>query len=139
MPGYSGTPLARKLGIRPEARVALFRAPRGIEGTLEGLPGGVRPLRDPRAGTFDVGVLFCAERAVLERRIAGLTKRLAEDGGLWIAWPKKASGVETDVTDALVRATGLAAGLVDNKVCAIDDTWSGLRFVRRLRDRRKKA
>ena len=142
MAGYSGTPLARKLGIREGARVGLVKAPQGFEQTLDELPEDVQLVRAARAvpaGRFDVLIAFFDRRAALEQRFASLAKHLEEDGGLWIAWPKKASGVATDVDDGVVRATGLGCGLVDNKVCAIDATWSGLRFVVRLRDRRKKA
>ncbi len=138
MAGYSGTPLARKLGIRPAARVLLVGAPRGFEDTLEGLPADVRPTRRARAGArHDVIVAFASERARLAPELPRLAAALAEDGGLWICWPKKASGVATDLGDGPVRALGLSLGLVDNKVCAIDETWSGLRFVRRVADRRK--
>jgi hypothetical protein len=133
--GYSGTPLPRKLGIKPGARVALIGAPEGFEGALAGLPEGVVVRRRLGREPFDVIVAFFSERLMLERRLAGLSAALDPAGGLWIAWPKRASGVTTDVTEGAVRDLGLAAGLVDNKVCAIDQVWSGLRFVYRLRDR----
>jgi hypothetical protein len=132
--GYSGTPLPRKLGIKPGARVALLGAPRGFEDTLGELPAGVEVRRAAR-GTFDVVVAFFKPRADLERRLPALRAALEPAGGLWIAWPKRASGVATDLSEGVVRELGLAAGLVDNKVCAIDHTWSGLRLVYRLRDR----
>jgi hypothetical protein len=132
--GYSGTPLPRKLGIKPEARVALVGAPEGFGETLGELPSGVSVRRSAR-GPVDVLVAFFTQRRELERRLPGLVRALDPDGGLWIAWPKRASGVTTDVSENLTRDLGLAAGLVDNKVCAIDETWSGLRFVYRLRDR----
>jgi hypothetical protein len=134
--GYSGTPLAKKLGIKPDARVWLVAAPDGFERELGALPAGARLAR--RAGgakPFDVIVLFAADARALERRLDAALSRLATAGGLWIAWPKKASGAATDLSGDAVRARGLATGLVDNKVCAIDATWSGLRFVRRLADR----
>ena len=132
--GYSGTPLARKLGIKPGSRVAILGGPDGLERTLE-LPAGAVVRRQAR-GPLDVIVAFFDRRAELERRLEKL-KALAEPaGGLWIAWPKRSSGVETDMTEGVVRELGLGAGLVDNKVCAIDETWSGLRLVYRLRDRR---
>jgi hypothetical protein len=132
--GYSGTPLARKLGIRPGADVALVAAPEGIDELLEPLPDSLRVRR--RVGSeHDVVVVFTSKRGDLERRFLRLVSALATDGGLWVAWPKRASRVPTDLTENVVREVGLAYGLVDNKVCAIDDTWSGLRFVRRLRDR----
>jgi hypothetical protein len=126
--GYSGTPLARKLGIGAGATVALLGAPAGFEATLEGLPDGVA-IRRRASGRADVVVTFHTERADLEARIPTLVKVLAVDGGLWIAWPKKASKVPTDITEDTLREVFLPLGLVDNKVCAVDDTWSGLRFV----------
>jgi hypothetical protein len=131
--GYSGTPLPRKLGITPGARVALINAPDGI---LEELAPGVAVRRSTRGGGFDVLVAFCGRRAQLHRGLEGWRAALAPAGGLWIAWPKRASGMVTDLREGTVRELGLAAGLVDNKVCAIDATWSGLRFVYRLADRR---
>jgi hypothetical protein len=133
--GYSGTPLPRKLGIRPESRLAAIGAPDGFDNTLGELPPGVSVRRSAR-GPLDVIVAFFTGRAELERRLPALIKALDQAGGLWIAWPKRASGLATDLGEGAVRELGLAAGLVDNKVCAIDSTWSGLRFVYRLRDRR---
>ena len=132
--GYSGTPLAKKLGIKPGHRVGLIGAPAGFEAALEGLPEGVR-LSRRAAGRFDVIVFFTKRAAELERRFGQLAAKLDTAGGLWVAWPKKASNVVTDVVEGLVRATGLDGGLVDNKICAVDETWSGLRFVYRLKDR----
>jgi hypothetical protein len=125
--GYSGTPLPQKLGIRDGSRVRLVGQPEGFARVL-----GVVPR--PR-GEADVIVLFTRSTAELSRKFPAARKALRQDGGLWIAWPKKASGVSTDLTEAQVRGFGLAQGLVDNKVCAIDETWSGLRFVVRLADR----
>jgi len=133
--GYSGTPLPRKLGIKPGARVALISGPSGFDDTLGDVPEGVAVRRRLRGAPLDVIVAFFTRRSLLERRLPGLRAALDPAGGLWIAWPKRASGVDTDVTEDVVRSLGLAAGLVDNKVCAIDHTWSGLRFVYRLRDR----
>lgn len=136
MAGYSGTPLGRKLGIKPGHHVVLDGAPDGFEKLLDPLPEEVRVVRGFRGrGPADVIVCFADRRATLARRLPLARKRLDRAGGLWIAWPKKASGVATDLGDAVVRSSGLAAGLVDNKVCAIDETWSGLRFVVRLADR----
>jgi hypothetical protein len=112
----------------------LINAPPGFDETLGQLPDGVTVSRRIRAGS-DVLVAFFVERGALERRLPGLRAALDAAGGLWIAWPKRASGVDTDLGDRQVRELGLAAGLVDNKVCAIDVTWSGLRFVYRLEDR----
>jgi len=133
--GYSGTPLPRKLGIKPGARVALIAAPDGFESTLGSLPEAVTVGRGLGRRPFDVIVAFFSQRSSFERRLPGLREALDPAGGLWIAWPKRTSGVATDVTEDVVRTIGLAAGLVDNKVCAIDDVWSGLRLVYRLRDR----
>jgi hypothetical protein len=133
--GYSGTPLPRKLGIKPEARLGLIGAPDGFDSTLGELPDLVAVRRRLGGQPFDVIVAFFSRRSSLERRLPGLTAALDPAGGLWIAWPKRASGVATDVTEDVVRTLGLATGLVDNKVCAIDDVWSGLRLVYRLRDR----
>ena len=131
MAGYSGTPLAKKLGITDGSTVALIAAPDGV---LHGLPDGVRVKRQAR-GTADVVVAFFTDRAVLERRFEALATMIFPAGGLWVAWPKKASGVLTTVNEDVVRAVALPRGLVDNKVCAIDETWSGLRVVWR-RERR---
>ena len=127
MAGYSGTPLLQKLGIKEGARVRLAGAPDGFARTI-----GVAPRS---RGEADVVVLFTRSLSALERDFPRLRKSLHPDGGLWVAWPKKSSGVPTDVDENRVRAVGLGHGLVDNKVCAIDDTWSGLRFVVRLKDR----
>ena len=127
--GYSGTPLAKKLGIKPDYAVALVGGPRGFETTLGKLPAGV-VLRRQARGRCDLIVWFCKSQAELKRRVESLG-RLAGPGGLWIAWPKQTSGSSSDLTQAIVRATGLAAGLVDYKIAAIDATWSGLRFTRR--------
>ena len=130
--GYSSTPLARKLGIRAGDRVALIGAPEGFTGLLEGLPPGVTFLERPR-GAVGVIVLFVRARVDLDRRAAPLAALLEPRGGLWLAWQKRASGVVADVGEHDLRAHGLALGLVDNKVCAVDETWSAMRFVRRVR------
>ena len=134
MAGYSGTPLARKLGIKPGARVALVRAPDGFAHTLDPLPDGTR-LRTQARATQDVVLFFATRLAELERRFDSLAHAIAPNGGLWIAWPKRTSNVATDLRESVVREVGLTHGLVDNKVCAVDDTWSGLRFVYRVKDR----
>jgi hypothetical protein len=133
--GYSGTPLPRKLGIKPEARLGLVNAPDGFDDTLGELPPGVVVRRRAAGARFDVIVAFCRDRAQLQRGLQRWRGALHEAGGLWIAWPKRASGIDTDLGDGVVRELGLEAGLVDNKVCAIDATWSGLRFVYRIADR----
>ena len=133
MAGYSGTPLPKKLGISAGARLRFVAAPDEFATALGPLPVGVR---FAARGPADVVVFFTERRAELDRRFSRLARGLDPAGGLWVAWPKKASGVPTDLDENVVREIGLAAGLVDNKVCAIDDTWSGLRFVVRLTDRR---
>jgi hypothetical protein len=132
MAGYSGTPLPEKLGIRPGARIRFLAAPDGFAAALGPLPTGVRITA---RGPADVVVFFTERRAELGRRFVALARGLDRAGGLWIAWPKKTSGVSTDLDGNAVRQIGLAAGLVDNKVCSIDETWSGLRFVVRRADR----
>src|SRR5262245_30168164 len=116
MAGYSQTPLDRKLGIKPDHAVALVNAPDGFLAYLGPLPEGARATDDPKA-KLDVAVLFVKAAAELKRAFARLAKRLNPAGGLWVAWPKKASGVATDLTEDVVRRVGLDAGLVDNKVC----------------------
>jgi hypothetical protein len=128
MAGYSGTPLVRKLGIAAEHRVAVLGAPAGF--SIVDLPAGVR-LRQDLRGTADVIISFHTSRADLTRRLPALQRGLHVDGGLWIAWPKRAAGVATDVTEDAIREVALPTGLVDVKVCAIDDTWSGLRLCLR--------
>jgi hypothetical protein len=129
--GYSGTPLPKKLGIGEGSSVALIGAPPGV---IDGLPAGVRVKRQAR-GKAEVVVAFFFERAEFERRIESLSTMIFPAGGLWVAWPKKASGLDTTMNENVVRAVALPLGLVDNKVCAIDDTWTGLRVVWR-RERR---
>jgi hypothetical protein len=132
--GYSGTPLPQKLGIGEGARVALVRAPDGFAATLVPLPDGVR-LRTRLGGAHDVVLFFATRRSELERRFPTMARALEPAGGLWIAWPKRTSHVATDLSENLIRDIGLGNGLVDNKVCAVDEVWSGLRFVYRLADR----
>jgi hypothetical protein len=126
--GYSGTPLARKLGFKPGMRAHYANAPGGFEVLLGELPDGVRVLAR-RADGLDLIVLFVRERRELERRLPGLQRRLDPAGMLWVAWPKRAAKLATDMTEDVVRAVALPRGLVDVKVCAIDATWSGLKLV----------
>ena len=134
MAGYSGTPLPRKLGIKEGAKVALVSAPEGFEAELEPLPEGARVAR--RLGAdLDVIVLFTTRRDDLETRFLDVARRLKPDGGFWVAWPKKSSKLATDLSESAVMEVGLARGMVDNKVCAVTDVWSGLRFVVRVGDR----
>ncbi len=128
MAGYSGTPLAKKLGIKPDHRLAVLGAPDGF--AIDDLPAEVEP-RTRLRGVSDVIVSFHTARADLAARVPALMKGLHVDGGIWVAWPKKASGMPTDITEDVVREVCLPTGLVDVKVCAIDDTWSGLRVCLR--------
>lgn len=131
---YSGTPLTKKLGIREGSRIALVGAPAGFDPGP--LPAGARVCSARRP--LDVVVLFAARRAHVERRFATLAAALEPDGRLWIAWPKKASKVPTDLTFEIVQQIGLDAGLVDNKSASIDDVFQGAQFVYRLKDRPKR-
>jgi hypothetical protein len=126
--GYSGKPLTAKLGVKDTSRVLLTGAPDGF--ALD-CPHHLRAGRDP----YDVILMFCPGLADLRRDWAKAVERTAVNGALWIAWPKKASGVRTDLTEDVIRGHALANGLVDVKVCAVDETWSGLKLVRRLADR----
>ena len=128
--GSSGTPLPKKLGICADSAVALLGAPEGFERKLGTLPDNVRLLKQARAGAHRI-LLFAKSRSDLAKRFPAATRAMAEGGGLWIVWPKQASGVVTDLGEAHVRAFGLAAGFVDYKICAVDATWSGLLFARR--------
>ena len=130
--GYSGTPLIKKLGIKAGARLHLVGAPADFEQTLGALPAGTRALS---RGTLDFAMLFVRTAVELRRHFPRLRDRLETNGMLWVAWPKKVAKVSTDLTEGVVRQFGLDAGLVDVKICAVDETWSGLKFVRRLRDR----
>ena len=126
--GYSATPLVRKLGFKPGMRVHYAAAPADFDALLGQLPDGVRVLARPAQG-LDLAVLFVVSRAELERRIGGLHAKLHRDGMLWVAWPKRGSKAPTDMTEDVVRDVALPRGLVDVKVCAIDETWSGLKLV----------
>jgi hypothetical protein len=128
--GYSGTPLLSKLGVREGSRLALINSPAGFTEWLPALPTGAR-VSQRGTGEADVIVLFVMSRSDL-KAIGAAMKRMPAGGGmLWVAWPKKASKIVTDLSEDVVRGVGLSVGLVDTKVCAIDDTWSGLRFSRR--------
>jgi hypothetical protein len=129
--GYSGTPLVRKLGIKPATSLALLSAPAGFARELVGLPGDVR-VSTRAGGRPDLIVWFVGSQKALEARVEPISALVNAPGrGLWIAWPKKASGLATDLTENSIRDAGLAHGLVDYKVCAINETWSGLKFARR--------
>jgi hypothetical protein len=130
--GYSGTPLVRKLGLKSGARMQLISPPPDFIDTLGTIPEGVKPVT---TGSLDFAMLFVRAASELKKGFPRLRDRLESNGMLWVAWPKKASGVDTDLSEGIVRSIGLDAGLVDVKICAVDHTWSGLKFVRRLRDR----
>jgi hypothetical protein len=132
--GYSGTPLVQKLGIKPGHRLLLMQPPPDFLTTLGELPQDVT-FAKPTAGQLNVALLFVKSAADLKKRFAPLADRLVSNGALWVCWPKKASGVSTDLSENAVRNLGLDAGLVDVKVCAVDEVWSGLKFVIRLVDR----
>ncbi|MCY4581528.1 MAG: DUF3052 domain-containing protein [Chloroflexi bacterium] len=134
MAGYSGTPLPRKLGIKPGATLAVHNAPTGFDAILGDLPNGVRRAGDSDPGV-DVLIAFHVSRGGLGSAFPAQARRIAPNGGFWVAWPKRTSGVPTDLTEDVLCEVLLPTGLVDNKVCAIDDTWSGLRFVVRKEHR----
>ncbi len=134
--GYSGTPLAKKLGIEPGSTVAIGNEPKGFRNLLEPIPADVE-FRPWLRGKVAVSMLFVTRRSELERRIGAGGRVIFPSGGLWVAWPKKASKVPTDMTEDVVREVGLPHGLVDNKVCAINEIWSGLRLVWRKEHRQR--
>jgi hypothetical protein len=134
MAGYSPRSLVDKLGIKPGTRIAILNAPRGYRAALGSLPAGVKVSASPR-GSLPFIHVFTRTRNDLERRLPALLRALAPDGALWVSWPKQASGVPTDVTEDVVRAVALPTGLVDVKVAAVDEVWSGLKLVRRLKYR----
>ena len=135
MAGYSGTPLAKKLGFKEGFRTGLVNPPKGIQKELAPLPSGVDISVGNLTKPLDLIVLFADSQKTLKTEFPRLARKLAPNGMLWIAWPKKASGIATDISGNTVRDIGLAAGLVDVKVCAINEVWSGLKFVYRLEDR----
>jgi hypothetical protein len=128
MTGYSGTPLAAKLGIKPAMRLALLGAPSNYESLLQPLPPDVSVARRATAQT-DIVQLFVIERYELKSLLAELGAKLKPDAALWVSWPKKASKVPTDITEDTIRELALPLGWVDVKVCAVDGTWSGLKLV----------
>jgi hypothetical protein len=137
MAGYSGTPLPKKLGIKEGSRIAFVNAPADFAACLGPLPEGaevVKRLSKP----LDVILLFVTSEQSLARDFKKLSEKLATNGMIWVAWPKKSSGVATDLVEGRVQRVGLNWGLVDVKVCAIDETWSGLKFVFRLSDRKSR-
>ncbi|HXZ32435.1 MAG TPA: DUF3052 family protein [Terriglobales bacterium] len=136
MAGYSGTPLPKKLGIKERFRVAFFDLPSDVKAELKDALKTCRILKDGK-DQLDFAMIFVKSAADLKRQFAQIAKRLAPAGMLWVSWPKKSSGVSTDLDENKVRAIGLDAGLVDVKVCAVNEIWSGLKFVIRLTDRCK--
>ena len=134
MAGYSGTPLAKKLGIREDSVVLPVHAPANYRELLAPIPDGVRFVKKADAKT-DVVHLFVTKKADLERALAGYRKQLASDATVWVSWPKKSSKVPTDITEDVIREVALPMGWVDVKVCADDDVWSGLKLVVRLANR----
>ena len=134
MAGYSGTPLPKKLGIKEGSRIALINAPKDFQSELGELPDNVQLIKRP-AKSLDIILLFALTEQALVRDFAKLAATLVSNGMIWIAWPKKSSGVATDLSEQRVQRIGLDAGLDDVKICAIDETWSGLKFVYRLKDR----
>ena len=135
MPGYSGTPLPKKLGIKPGFRVRLRNAPAEVRAGLSDALAECN--MSEQKAPLDFAMLFSQSRAELVKEFARMSRQLAPAGMLWVIWPKKSSGVKTDLDGNVVRGIGLDAGLVDVKVCAVTDVWSGLKFVRRLKDRTK--
>ncbi len=134
MPGYSGTPLPKKLGIKAGFRVQLANAPAEVLAELAGALAECKVLQ--QGDGLDFAMLFTKARAELSKEFSRMAKRLSPAGMLWVSWPKKSSGVATDLNDNVVREIGLDAGLVDVKVCAVTEIWSGLKFVRRVKDRK---
>ena len=135
MAGYSGTPLPKKLGIKENLRLAFVNAPRGFVSGLGKLPSNTR-VSSGLTAPLDLVVLFVDRERKLSLQFPELASRLSSNGMLWVAWPKKSSGVATDLAFENVQRIGLDCGLVDVKICAIDDVWSGLKFVYRLKDRK---
>jgi hypothetical protein len=134
MPGNSGKTLAQKLGIKPGHKVLVVSGPKNYKSLVQPMPEGVR-LRRSGDGHFDVIHLFSTRAEVFEAELLRLAAMMPDDGMIWASWPKKSSGVATDLDENTVRELALKIGLVDVKVCAVDETWSGLKLVRRLKDR----
>ena len=134
MPGYSGTPLPKKLGLKPPLTLAAIDAPRDYRAWLGELPAGVR-IVSSADGTMEAAHLFVTRRAVLQKKLTQCRRRLAQTGFVWVSWPKKSSKVETDITEDTIREVALPMGFVDIKVCAVTDVWSGLKLVIRKSER----
>jgi hypothetical protein len=136
MAGYSGTPLPKKLGIKEDFRLGFVNAPKSFAEQLGPLPSNTKVVRDLKA-PLDLVVLFVDREASLAQRFPALAEKLSTNGMIWVAWPKKSSGVKTDLAFENVQRIGLDCGLVDVKICAIDEIWSGLKFVYRVKDRKR--
>jgi len=138
MAGYSGTPLPQKLGIKPSLNVVTINAPTDYRRLLGKIPEGVT-FSDRLKPESNFVHVFIKKRSELEKRLSALREKIADTGTVWVSWPKRSSGVPTDVTEDVVRAVALPLGFVDIKVCAIDDTWSGLKLMVRRRNRKAPA
>jgi hypothetical protein len=139
MAGYSGTPLPRKLGIKPQCRAAFLDLPPEVKAELREVLAGCQIAKaghGPRDFPLDFAMIFVKTQAGLRRQFSRFAKQLVPTGMLWVSWPKKSSGVATDLAENDVRSIGLEAGLVDTKVCAVSEVWSGLKFVIRVKDRK---
>lgn len=137
MPGYSGTPLPQKLGIKPGFRVRLANAPADVRAILREAIGECEIVKQEQQDMLDFAMIFSRSRTELSKEFSRISRLLAPAGMLWVSWPRKSSGVAADLDENKVREIGLYAGLVDVKVCAVTEVWSGLKFVRRIKDRKK--
>jgi hypothetical protein len=137
MAGYSGTPLLKKLGLKPQFRIAFFQLPTGVKAELKDTLSDCLLVKDGKdsSGPLDFAMIFIKSQAEMKEQFSKFARRLAPAGMLWVNWPKKTSGIATDLNENDVRRLGLLAGLVDVKVCAVDEVWSGLKFVIRVKDR----
>ena len=139
MAGYSGTPLSKKLGLKPQFRVAFFQLPGDVRAELKEALSGCVLAKDGKdaSAQLDFAMIFVKSQADMRQQFPAFSRRLAPAGMLWVSWPKKASGIVTDIGESDVMKIGLTAGLVDVKVCAVNEVWSGLKFVIRVKDRGK--
>jgi Protein of unknown function (DUF3052) len=139
--GYSGTPLPKKLGLKPQLRIAFFQLPGDVKADLKEALSECRVIKDGKGDSeqLDFGMIFIKSQSEMKEQFARFARRLAPAGMIWVSWPKKTSGILTDLNENDVRKIGLVAGLVDVKVCAVNEVWSGLKFVIRLKDRTKPA
>ncbi len=137
MAGYSGTPLPKKLGLKPQFRVAFFEVPSDVKVELREALSNCVLVKDDKDGQLDFAIIFVKSQADMREQFPAFARRLAPAGMLWVSWPKKASGIVTDIGENDVMKIGLTAGLVDVKVCAVNEVWSGLKFVIRVKDRVK--